>query len=92
MLDLNTIILIPFCKKGKSSNTYDMIIGRDILTELGMILNIQDIIVSWDTDILPLRVKRNLETLKLLTEVHLTANEPYLLEDEYPQSTKILDA
>jgi hypothetical protein len=69
----------------KSSNTYDIIIGRDILTELGMILNIQDIIVSWDTDILPLRVKRNLETLKLLTEVYLTANEPYLLEDEYTQ-------
>jgi hypothetical protein len=28
----------------------------------------------------------------LLTEVYLTANEPKLLEDEYTQSTKRLDA
>jgi hypothetical protein len=47
----------------KSSITYDMIIGRDLLTELGMILNFQDKTVSWDTDTIPMREKGNLKTL-----------------------------
>jgi hypothetical protein len=45
-----------------------------------MILNIQYKTVSWDTVTIPMREKGNQKTLKLL------------MEDEYTQSTKILDA
>ena len=35
--------------RSKSSNTYDMIIGRDLLVELDIILNFNDKTVTWDT-------------------------------------------
>jgi hypothetical protein len=34
----------------ESSSTYDMIIGQDLLGELGIILNFNDKTVTWDTD------------------------------------------
>jgi hypothetical protein len=61
--------------RSKSSSTYDMIIRRYILAELGMILNFQDKTVSWDTDTIPMRENGNLKTLKLPTEVYLTEYE-----------------
>ena len=64
--------------RSKSSINYDMIIGRDLLTELGMVLNFQEKTVYWDKDTLRMREKENLKTLKFLTEVYLTANVPKL--------------
>jgi hypothetical protein len=69
-----------------------MIIGRDLLTELGMIINFQDKTVSLDTDTISIREKGNLKALKLLTKVYLTTNEPKLLKDAYSHSNKMLDA
>jgi hypothetical protein len=77
--------------QSKSSNMYDMIIGIDLLTELGMVLNFQDKIVSLDTGTIPVREYGNLKTLKLLTDIYLTANEPKLLEVEFTRSAKILN-
>jgi len=39
--------------RSESSSTYDMIIGRDLLGELGIILNFNDKTVTWDTDTIP---------------------------------------
>jgi hypothetical protein len=37
-----------------SSSTYDMIIGRDLLGELGIILNFNEHTVTWDRDTIPM--------------------------------------
>jgi hypothetical protein len=36
--------------RSESSCAYDMIIGRDLLGELGIIMNIKDHMVTWDND------------------------------------------
>jgi Retroviral aspartyl protease len=44
--------------RSELSSTYDMIIGRNILGELGNILNFNDKTVTWDTDTIPMKDKR----------------------------------
>jgi hypothetical protein len=39
----------------ESSGTYDMIMGRDLLGELGIIMNFNDHKVTWDTDTTPIQ-------------------------------------
>jgi hypothetical protein len=36
--------------RSESSSTYDMIMGQDLLGELGIIMNFNDHTVTWDTD------------------------------------------
>jgi hypothetical protein len=39
----------------ESSSTYDMIMGRDLLGELGIIMNFNDHTVTWDTNTIPMK-------------------------------------
>jgi hypothetical protein len=78
--------------RSKLSSTYDMIIGRDLLGELGIILNFNDHTVTWDTDTIPMKDRGTLNTQEAILEVYLASNEPKSLVDEYLRSTKILDA
>ena len=66
-----------------------MIIGRDLLGELGIILN--DETVTWDTDTIPMKDRGTLANQESLIEVYLTANEPQTLVDKFSCSIKILD-
>jgi hypothetical protein len=82
--------------RSESSSTYDMIIvqGRDLLGELGIIMNFNDHTVTWDTDNIPMKDRDNstLSSLEALIEVYMNSNEPQTLRDEYSRATKILDA
>jgi hypothetical protein len=80
--------------RSESSSTYDMIMGRDLLGELGIIMNFNDHTVTWDTDTIPMKVRDTctLPSLEALIKVYTSANEPQTLRDEYSQANKILDA
>jgi hypothetical protein len=41
--------------RSESSSTYDMIMGRDLLGELGIIMNFNDHTVTWDIDTIPMK-------------------------------------
>jgi hypothetical protein len=69
-----------------------MIIGQDLLGELGIILNFNDRTVTWDTDTIPMKDKGTLNTQDALLEVYLASNEPQSLVDKFSCSTKILVA
>jgi hypothetical protein len=71
-----------------------MIMGRDLLKELGIIMNFNGHTVTWDTDTIPMnnRDTYTLSSVEGLIEVYMIANEAQTLRDEYSQSTKILDA
>jgi xylose isomerase len=43
--------------RSESSTTYDMIMGRDLLGESGIIMNFNDHTVTWDTDTIPMKVR-----------------------------------
>ena len=57
--------------RSKSSNTYDMIIGRDLVGELGIILNFNDHSVTWGTDTVPMKDRGTLNTQDGLLEVYV---------------------
>jgi hypothetical protein len=80
--------------RSKSSSTYDMIIGRILLGASGIIMNFNDHTVTWDTDTISMKDKDRgtLSSVESLIDVHMNANEPQTLRDEYYQATKILDA
>jgi hypothetical protein len=71
--------------RSESSSTYDMNIGegRDLLGELGIILNFDDHTVTWDTDTIPMNDRRTLSSLEALTKINLSTNEPQTLRNEY---------
>jgi hypothetical protein len=78
--------------RSESSNTYDMIMGRDLLGELGIIMNFNDHTVTWDTDTIPMKDRGTLSSVEALIEVYMSENEPQTLRDEYSRATKIIDA
>jgi hypothetical protein len=43
--------------RSESSSTYDMIIGQDLLGELGLIMNFNDQTAPWDTDSIPMKYR-----------------------------------
>jgi hypothetical protein len=68
--------------------------GRDLLGELGIIMNFNDHMVTWDTDTIPMKDREpcTLSSLEALIKVYMSANEPQTLKNEYSRATKILDA
>jgi hypothetical protein len=57
--------------RSESSSTYDMIMGRDLLGELGIIMNFNDHTVTLDTDTIPMtdRDKCTLSSVEALIEM-----------------------
>jgi hypothetical protein len=74
-------------ERSESSSTYDMIIvhGRDLIGQLGIIMNFNDHTVTWDTDTIPMKERdnSNLSSVEALIEVYMSANEPQTLRNEY---------
>jgi hypothetical protein len=77
--------------RSESSSTYDMIFdqGKDVLGELGIIMNFNDHTVNWNTDTIPVkdRDRSTLSSVEALIEVYMSANGPQMLTDEYSQAT-----
>jgi hypothetical protein len=73
--------------RSESSNTYDMIIdqGRDLIGELGIIMNFNDHTVTWDTDTIPMKDRDTCtsSSVEALIEVYMISNKPQTLRDEY---------
>jgi hypothetical protein len=65
--------------------------SQDLPEELGIIVNFNDHIVTWNTDTIPTKDRGTLNTKDVLLEVYLASNEPKCLVDLFSRSTKILD-
>jgi hypothetical protein len=55
-----------------------MIMGQDLIGELGIIMNFNDHTVIWDTDTIQMKDREpcTLSSLEALIEVNMRANEP----------------
>jgi hypothetical protein len=73
-------------ERSESSNTYDVINGqgRDLLGEIGIIMNFNDHTVTWDIDTIPMKVRDTgtLPWVEALVEDYMRAIEPQMLRDE----------
>jgi hypothetical protein len=66
-------------------------INRDLLGELGIIINLNDHTVTWNADTIPMKDRCTLSSVETLIEVYMSANEPQTFRDEYYRATKFLD-
>jgi hypothetical protein len=64
--------------RSESSRTYDMIMGRDLLGELGIIMKFNDHKVTYST----------LSSVEALIEVNMSANESQTFRYEYSRSNR----
>jgi hypothetical protein len=55
--------------RSESSSTYDMIMGRDLLGELGIIMTFNDHTVTWYTDTIPIKDRGTLSSVEALIEI-----------------------
>jgi hypothetical protein len=78
-----------------SKPQYDLILGTEIMKELGIILNFKDKMITIDKIILPMRNINNLQgsnILRALRHNHSLAMEPQSTQDATQHATRILDA
>jgi hypothetical protein len=66
---LGNFMYIHVDYRSESSSTYDMIMGRDLLGELGIIMNFHDHTVTWDTDTIPMKDRGTLSSVEALIEI-----------------------
>jgi hypothetical protein len=57
---------------------------RDLLGELGVIMNFNEHKVTWDTDTIPMKDRdiNTLSSIEALIEVYMSANETQTLREE----------
>jgi hypothetical protein len=79
--------------RSESSSTYDLIMGQDLLGELGIIMNFNDHTVTEDIDTIPMKDRDTctISSVEALIEVYMTSNEPQTLRNEYSRAKNILD-
>jgi hypothetical protein len=65
-----------------------LVMFRDLLGELGIIMNFNDHTVAWDSDTIPMKDRGTLSSVEALIEFFRDKNEPQTLRDEYSQATK----
>jgi hypothetical protein len=55
-----------------------LVMDRDLLWELGIIMNFNDHTVTWDTDTIPMKDRDTctLSSIEALIEIYMSANEP----------------
>jgi hypothetical protein len=62
-----------------------MIMGQDILGELGIIMKFNDLTVIWDTETIRMKDRDTctLSSLEAMVEVYISVNNAQTLRDEY---------
>ena len=75
---------------------YDIIIGRDLMRELGIVINFNDQTVSWEGTDIPMRDLNRLRKLKMtkkeLNTIIKNSNEPVVTQEATDRMIKILDS
>ena len=76
----------------RDKSKYDMIIGMDCMTELGIYVNTDNKTICWDGDTIPLKEKGYIDSLPTLQLMYEGAIDNSDLKDLLTRQSKILDA
>ena len=71
---------------------YDMIIGMDLMTEIGIFANAADKIIQWEDQRIPLKEKGDLRDPEYLEMLYELTTVPDVLFDAEERQSRILDA
>ena len=71
---------------------YDMIIGRDLLTDLGIIIDFEDGYIIWDGIKSPMKQHHYVGTKEVAYALYENTTEPEIIKSSNERVSRILDA
>jgi len=79
-------------RKKHTGAEYDMIIGNDLMTKLGIIINFNDKTILWENTAVPLKERGFLQTEDNTQMVYELVSQPVIIRDAEKRHESILDA
>jgi hypothetical protein len=79
-------------KTSSKEAAYDMIMGMDLMTSIGITLYCEQRCIRWGVTEIPLKTRNTLSDEEILHMLHNAANEPDILQEAEKKQNRILDA
>jgi hypothetical protein len=79
-------------KTSSKEAAYDMIMGMDLMTSIGITVDCEKRCIRWDGTEIPLKTRNTLNNDEILHMLYHAANEPAILQEAEKKQTRILDA
>jgi hypothetical protein len=85
------LFLIEY-KTSSNEEAYDMIMGIDLMTSIGITVDCEQRCIRWVRTEIPLKTRNTLNNDEILHMLHHAANEPDILQEAEKRQNRILDA
>jgi hypothetical protein len=79
-------------KTSSKESAYDMIMGMDLMTSIGITVDCEKICIRWGGTEIPLKTRNTLSDDEILHMLYNAANEPDILKEAEKIQNRILDA
>ena len=79
-------------KTPQENAQYDMIIGMDLMTEIGIVIDCEDKVIKWEGQEIPMKENHLLSLQEVLEMMYFAAGEPQGVLEAEDRHAKILDA
>jgi hypothetical protein len=79
-------------KTSSKEEAYDMIMGVDLMTSIGITVDCEQICIRWGGTEIPLKIRSTLSDNEMLHMLYNAANEPDILQEAEKRHNRILDA
>jgi hypothetical protein len=79
-------------KTSSKEASYDMIMGMDLMTSIGISVDCEQKNIRWGGTEIPLKTRNNLNNEEILHMLYHAANEPEILQEAEKRQKRILDA
>jgi hypothetical protein len=79
-------------KTSSKEAAYDMIMGMDLMTSIGITVDCEQIYKRWGGTDIPLKTRNTLSDDEMLHMLYNTASEPDILQEAEKRQHRILDA
>jgi hypothetical protein len=79
-------------KNSSKEAAYDMIMGMDLMTSIGITVDCEQRCIRWGGTEIPLKTRNTLSDDEILHILYNASNEPYILQESEKRQNHILDA
>jgi hypothetical protein len=79
-------------KTSSKEAAYDMIMGMDFVTSIGITIDCEQRCIRWDGTEIPLKTRATLNNDEILHMLYNAANEPDIMQEAEKRQNRILDA
>jgi hypothetical protein len=79
-------------KTSSKEAAYDMSMGMDLMTSIGITVDCEQRCIRWGGTEIPIKTRNTLSDDEILHMLYNAANEPYILQESEKRQNRILDA